>query len=215
MKPCKRCTVVQPLTAFPLDARNQDGRTGTCRLCANVRRTILYADDAPARRQKRRQTAKPATPEARQRMKDWRVQHAEELRQYFVDYYQEHRAGKLAYVKTYRHNNPDVDKNHSAKRRALKLAAPANDLTVKQWQEIKARYGYRCVYCGCKPRRLTQDHVTPLIKGGSHTVQNVVPACLACNIQKRDGAVRIPVQPLLLTLAPTRKKPRTRRNTQS
>ena len=29
-------------------------------------------------------------------------------------------------------------------------------------------YGYRCVYCGHKLQRLTQDHITPISKGGNH-----------------------------------------------
>ena len=84
------------------------------------------------------------------------------------------------------------------RRRARKLDAPRNDLTLKQWQAIKAYYGQKCVYCGRKTARLTQDHITPLSKGGSHTVSNVLPACRPCNSKKGVGAPPIPVQPLLL-----------------
>lgn len=102
---------------------------------------------------------------------------------------------------------PDRVLEQAKRRRAKLKGAPVNDLTMAQWREIKAAYGYCCVYCGLKPRALTQDHITPLSKGGSHTASNVVPACLRCNTSKRDGAPPAPVQPLLLTLAPT-KKPR-------
>jgi 5-methylcytosine-specific restriction endonuclease McrA len=77
-----------------------------------------------------------------------------------------------------------------------------NDLSVAQWREIKVAYGHRCVYCGRKMQHLTQDHITPLSKGGSHTAPNVVPACLSCNSKKRARAPLVPVQPLLLTIAP-------------
>jgi 5-methylcytosine-specific restriction endonuclease McrA len=87
------------------------------------------------------------------------------------------------------------------RRRARKAAAPRNDLTATQWKEIKAAYGNRCVYCGKRSKKLTQDHIVPLSKGGSHTAGNIVPACRPCNGKKRDRAVLKPVQPMLLTFS--------------
>lgn len=89
-----------------------------------------------------------------------------------------------------------VEKNR--KRRALKYNAGINDFTVRQWEEMKTAYDHRCVYCGRKMQRLTQDHITPLSKGGNHTYSNIVPACKSCNSKKHDGAVLCPVQPLLV-----------------
>lgn len=101
-----------------------------------------------------------------------------------------------------------LDVVSKSRRRAHVLAAPLNDLTPAQWQEIKAAYDHRCVYCGRSMARLTMDHITPLSKGGSHTRQNVVPACKTCNSKKKDRAVLAPVQPVLLTVAPAKKKRR-------
>ena len=90
-------------------------------------------------------------------------------------------------------------------RRAKKRNASVNDLTIEQWREIKDHYGHRCVYCGRKMQRLTQDHIVPLSKGGTHTFSNIVPACLSCNSRKGNRAPLAPVQPLLLTIAPSKK----------
>lgn len=68
-------------------------------------------------------------------------------------------------------------------RRRQTLATAINDLTTAQWLAIKAAYGQRCAYCGEK-RRLTQDHVIPVSKGGNHTASNIVPACQSCNSSK-------------------------------
>ena len=46
------------------------------------------------------------------------------------------------------------------------------------------------------------DHLTPLSKGGSHTVSNIVPACRPCNSRKGVKEVLRPVQPLLITVSP-------------
>jgi 5-methylcytosine-specific restriction endonuclease McrA len=118
-----------------------------------------------------------------------------------------------AYNRTTRHRHPDTARGYNARyrakhvedhafdesrRRARKRSAPRNDLTLAEWQAIKRHYDYRCVYCQRQMQRLTQDHIQPLSKGGSHTLQNVVPACLSCNSKKGDRAPLVPVQPLLL-----------------
>jgi 5-methylcytosine-specific restriction endonuclease McrA len=109
----------------------------------------------------------------------------------------------------YRATHPEVIVLGAARRRARKLNAPINDLTAAQWLEIQAAYDHRCVYCGKRFKgHLTQEHITPLSKGGPNTAANVVPACKSCNSRKHDGPPLAPVQPLLLTLAPS-KKPKT------
>lgn len=88
---------------------------------------------------------------------------------------------------------------HSNKRyRARKRGAAINDFTLEQWKTIKQHYKHRCAYCGKKSHDLTQDHITPLSKGGNHTMSNIVPACTSCNSKKKDRPVLAPVQPLLL-----------------
>lgn len=94
--------------------------------------------------------------------------------------------------------NPQSVRACAQRRRARKNLAVINDLTVKQWEAIKASYGYRCIYCGKKTIALTQDRITPISKGGDHTVSNIVPACRPCNARKYIGAPLRPIQPLLL-----------------
>lgn len=101
----------------------------------------------------------------------------------------------------YRATHPENMRALKRRKQARRRGAPIHDLTAAQWREIKAAYGYRCVYCKRKMQRLSQDHITPLSKGGSHTRSNVVPACVSCNSKKYNGAVLCPVQPLLLTIA--------------
>jgi 5-methylcytosine-specific restriction endonuclease McrA len=53
-------------------------------------------------------------------------------------------------------------------------------------EEIFARDGYRCVYCGGEFRagELSLDHVQPRMRGGDHSAGNLVTACRACNALK-------------------------------
>lgn len=50
--------------------------------------------------------------------------------------------------------------------------------------EIFNRDRYTCQYCGVQSRQLTLDHVIPRYRGGQHTWENVVSACVACNRHK-------------------------------
>ena len=50
--------------------------------------------------------------------------------------------------------------------------------------EIFNRDRYTCQYCGVQGRNLTLDHVIPRYRGGQHTWENVVSACVACNRRK-------------------------------
>jgi 5-methylcytosine-specific restriction endonuclease McrA len=50
--------------------------------------------------------------------------------------------------------------------------------------EIFNRDRYTCQYCSQQTRHLTLDHVIPRYRGGQHTWENVVSACVACNRRK-------------------------------
>lgn len=66
-----------------------------------------------------------------------------------------------------------------------------NPLTTKQWEQIKARYEYRCLSCGKQEPdiKLTIDHIVPLSKNGTHCKDNVQPVCLPCNVKKNTQTV--------------------------
>ena len=85
--------------------------------------------------------------------------------------------------KRYYRTHYEITVRSVEKRRARKLGCE-NNLTAGQWNIIKAAYGYRCAYCGKKPKLLTKDHIIPLSKGGGHTANNIVPACRSCNSRK-------------------------------
>jgi 5-methylcytosine-specific restriction endonuclease McrA len=48
-----------------------------------------------------------------------------------------------------------------------------------------------CHWCGTKLDAITIDHVIPIARGGSHTPDNLVAACLRCNSSKRE---RLPLE---------------------
>jgi 5-methylcytosine-specific restriction endonuclease McrA len=50
--------------------------------------------------------------------------------------------------------------------------------------EIFRRDHFACQYCGRHVKQLTLDHVIPRYRGGQHTWENVVSACVPCNRKK-------------------------------
>ena len=69
----------------------------------------------------------------------------------------------------------------------------------RMWREsIKARDGYKCVYCG-STENLTIDHVRPKSMGGCDTADNCVTACRPCNQAKGSMQVDVFLQTLQLT----------------
>lgn len=55
-------------------------------------------------------------------------------------------------------------------------------------RRVHERDFYACRYCGAR-QDLVIDHVIPVNKGGTNTVDNLVTACQACNLRKRDKSI--------------------------
>jgi len=127
----------------------------------------------------------------------WRAARLEYKRAVDQAYYAAHASGIKARTRQWARNHPAAVSRSQKAHLAKVRGAPVADLTAEQWRLIQAAFGYRCAYCGGKPARLTQDHITPVSKGGHHTVSNIVPACAPCNSRKHAGRPLQPVQPLL------------------
>lgn len=79
---------------------------------------------------------------------------------------------------------PEQSRAAVAKRKAIKLSAPGNGITTKQWKAIVESANGICTYCKQYFEKLTLDHVVPLTKGGAHDISNAVAACSSCNSSK-------------------------------
>jgi 5-methylcytosine-specific restriction endonuclease McrA len=68
------------------------------------------------------------------------------------------------------------------------MARVEHDLTDEQWVRLQAVWG-GCAYCSATDRALQRDCVLPISRGGRYTLDNVVPACGACNTSKCNDEV--------------------------
>lgn len=63
-----------------------------------------------------------------------------------------------------------------------------HDLTDQQWADLVGAWG-GCAYCGTVGVPFQKDCVLPISRGGRYTLDNVVPACRACNASKCNDEV--------------------------
>lgn len=131
--------------------------------------------------------------------RQWRVKNAERIAERKKARAAESRAVRQRYVESnremirarevaYREANPDKRRTWEAVRRARLQQADVRIVTERQWRRVLLAYNNRCAYCGCASV-LTQDHVIPLVRGGRHSIGNLVPACGSCNSSKNSRLI--------------------------
>jgi 5-methylcytosine-specific restriction endonuclease McrA len=86
------------------------------------------------------------------------------------------------------HLEKEREKERAAARRKKRERKPSRRESKKRRFDVLQRDGHRCVYCGASPqeRELHVDHVVPLSKGGSDTIENLATSCKRCNLGKGD-----------------------------
>lgn len=154
-KACKHCYAVKPLESFYRWSRSKDGRADWCKACRSSHDKSVYVSKT-----------KP-------RFKEWyasnKVAHREGNKRWIVDNYERHR---------------EYQRNFQNARRQTLVASTDTPLTVEQWQDILLTFNNACAYCLIENVPLEQEHMQPISKGGTHTADNVIPACRTCNASK-------------------------------
>lgn len=208
-KKCKVCQKEQPISCFYKNNQQADGRMGKCRDCTKLTRkasdhayNLSEKGRANARRyyySKKGQIAKRAYREAykptREQEERYRLagrlhelEQKYKIRRKRYDQSVKGKAMKAALDKRYAGTEKGkFSKRKTEIKRKYQIKTAECTLTREQWQEIKQNFGHACAYCGKVLERLEMDHVIPLSKGGTHTKENIVPACRKCNAKKGAG----------------------------
>jgi 5-methylcytosine-specific restriction endonuclease McrA len=138
--------------------------------------------DSERRRAYGREWMRRNAEKARQAMRRWRQRHPAEHAAASRSYYERHKKELATYFATYRREHRDVRQAIDARRRARQLNADGTYGTV-EWIEVLQRWNWRCAYCGATGP-LQPDHRVPLARGGTNSIQNILPACGRCNRRK-------------------------------
>ncbi len=119
---------------------------------------------------------------AREAMRRWRKRHPSEHATARDTWDAEHPAAANARRRKYARAHPEVRRVIGERRRARAAKADGAH-TAREWLDLVAAYADRCAYCG-GPGPLQVDHRTPLARGGSNSIDNILPACGPCNRRK-------------------------------
>ncbi len=200
-KMCGICQQIKPELSFYKSTQSKDGLSTYCDECSLK---VTYYDNHDSRKAKAResQTTHRHTDEAKAYTKLYRVKNRERLnaqsrtkqqtpkvKSYQKEYLNEYRKSE---------HGKRVISTLVHKRMALKKNAlydlDTNDLSLRMEQQ-----SHKCAYCGrieCDNFYLSIDHVIPISKGGSTTLDNIVFACtkrkqsthtdLGCNQSKSN-----------------------------
>ena len=72
-----------------------------------------------------------------------------------------------------------------AKRRErMEFSRSLGTHTKEEWDELKMEFEGMCVRCGSGDFPVEKDHIIPIYKGGSDSIENIQPLCPRCNASK-------------------------------
>lgn len=95
------------------------------------------------------------------------------------------------YNKKYTEENYDR-KLYLVQMRRARLMSAEGSHSFQEWETLKVQYNYTCPACFKREPdiKLTEDHIIPLIKGGSNNIENIQPLCRSCNSRKHTASTR-------------------------
>lgn len=181
-KACTRCTTVKPLEGFPRDKRRSDGRESRCKTCQaeysaeyranNPGKIAAYLDRTAEQRAEQRRAHRAANPER--------------IREQAQAHYAENRDRYIENARAWQDANPHKRWESRYRKRSRKHGHEpvVNSFTR---DELTARHGDACAYCGGPFERLAY-HPVPVAQGGVHSLENCWPSCTACATQSRRQA---------------------------
>lgn len=213
LKRCGKCGIELTHDHFWRDKSKKDGMTRLCKQCTldaatasrhrcadrvkSTRRAYREKNREKLNRQACEQRGRRASAinarkrelyhanldEERERQRRYYREHASEKRARRRAYAAANKEREAAKAAQWRKENRDKVNIIKNRRRAVELGAEGR-YTAKEWRELCARFGNKCLKCGRDDVPMTPDHVLPLSRGGSNSIDNIQPLCFRCNSQK-------------------------------
>lgn len=202
-KQCGKCKVTKPRADFSLQTASRDGLFPYCKPCQRARDRVYSAVHREERRAYNAKWRAEHPDEVRENNRKWRDANRERVKAYHQKLYEGNGEAMRAAIKAWADAHPEIIRARNAANRALARAHPEvlracnaarsaravgvtdGHVTAEELRTLWLHYEQRCAYCGAS-EELTLDHVMPISRGGSNSIDNCVPACWPCNSSKND-----------------------------
>jgi 5-methylcytosine-specific restriction endonuclease McrA len=180
IKQCSKCKESKSLDQFYKYKNGKYGVTSICKKCKKRLVKEYYNNN-------RDKIAKYH----KEYNKEYRNNNRDKIAKYYKEYYDNNR-DKIAkyhkeYIQTERGKLLNKLKSQNRRYKEKYNTNPGERLTKKQIEYLAEVYK-QCAYCNAEltPENTHIDHIHPLSKEGSHSIDNVVLACKDCNLKKNS-----------------------------
>ena len=167
MKECSKCGKRKPISEYYKRSENVDGLHKACKSCWTLKNKKWYANNKAKKLESESIKRQSNRQKANDYAKNYRRVNPEKIKELNIKW---------------RKNNPEKVRELEHRRRARLLANGKFFITEKFLIKL---YQSPCVGCG-ETKNITQDHVIPIARGGTHSEGNLQPMCKKCNSSKKD-----------------------------
>lgn len=167
-KICIKCKQEKPLSRYNKVSSNNSNLRARCKDCCNLR----------AKEHHKKHPRKVNWKQHYGRSRAWLRRNPEWRKEY------DKRPEVRKKIKATRKNCPSYKSGSYVHKRRARLSGTIGCYTASEWEALKEKYNYICLCCKEK-KKLTIDHVIPLVKGGSNYISNIQPLCRSCNAKKQ------------------------------
>lgn len=105
-----------------------------------------------------------------------------------LEYRQENHERRLEIERESRERNKDKNRPSKNARQSIRNRLVSESKYVIIYKDLKRIYSQPCFHCGSKNNQ-SLDHRTPLSRGGSHGIGNLMTLCKSCNASKKDKTI--------------------------
>lgn len=180
-KTCSVCREELPQADFGPDKRKRDGLNGSCRACVKIYNKAWRGRHPEAVSSYRQRWIDG---DGAEYMRQWRADHTEERAAYLRAWHSEHPGYSTEMSAKWMQENPVRAKVLRAEHNNLRRRRIGSGrVTATDYLAILEEFNGGCAYCAAPYEHW--DHYIPLARGGKHEAANLVPACKACNLNKR------------------------------
>lgn len=175
IKVCKECKLDKTLESFYRHAQTRDRLFAKCKECS--RKQINNTGNKKLKLARTLEWQKKNPKIVLEIAARWRKNNPEKLHQYYV-------RNKARFLERAKADPLYLQKrNVRWHTRRARIIGNGGKHTVKEWVELKDRFGNKCAICNLV-KKLTKDHIIPISKGGSNNIGNMQPLCGSCNTRK-------------------------------